>query len=190
MSILDRFLHPGKKTFQDLLRGDAPVKLEDLLELDEIQSRPEIIAAAVRLLCDEKHAHDGYDILGPLAAAGDAQAQFIMGEFCETGLGRLEQAATWYQRAADQGLAKAQRNYADMLMVGKGVSRDPARACVYYEKAATAGIPEAQFVMGEFCRNGGIVPKDDKKAFAWYQRALQQGYAPAGARLRAFYSMS
>ena len=175
------------KTLNDLIQGDTLVTMKDLLELEEINCRPDIVAAAVKLLGDKKHAHDGYDILGPLAAEGDVQAQFVMGDFCETVLNQPEQAAVWFQRSADQGLAKAQRAYADMLMVGKGVARDPVSASSYYKKAADAGIPEAQFVMGELCRNGDIVHKDDNKAISWYQQSLRQGYEPARVRLQTFY---
>ena len=190
MSLFGGSSKSPKKTFRELIQGDAPVTMEHLLELDEIQCRPDIVAAAVKLLLDPKHARDGYNILGPIAAEGDVQAQFVMGEFCEDAIDRPEQAAIWFQRAADQGHAKSQRNYADMLMAGKGVERNPVQASLYYEKAANAGIAEAQFVMGEFCRNGGFITKDDKKAIEWYRQSMQQGYEPAEARLNAFYPAS
>lgn len=181
------FGKPAKKTLDDLIRGDAPVTMADLLDLDEIQCRPEIVAAAVRLLQDPKHAHDGYDILGPLAAEGDAEAQFVMGDFCESVLDRPEQAAIWFQRAADQGHPQAQRNHADMLMVGKGLKANPELAATYYKKAAVAGIPEAQFVMGEFHRGGRNVTKDTDAALKWYQKAAGQGYEPAAVRIQQFW---
>ena len=187
MSFLSGFGKPTKKTLKDLIQGDCPVTLKDLLELDELQCRPDIVAAATKLLFDEKHSQEGYNILGPIAAEGDAEAQFIMGEFCEDALNRPEQAAIWFGRAADQGLAKAQRNYADILMAGKGISRDPVKAGGYYEKAAIAGIPEAQFVMGEFCRNGHFLQKDDAKAISWYRRSMEQGFEGAKTRLLQFY---
>lgn len=97
-----------KKTLDDLVRGDAPVRMVDLLELDELQCRSEIVAAAAKLLQDPKHCHDGYDIIGPLAAEGDVEAQFIIGDFCESALKQPKQAAIWFQRAADQGNPQAQ----------------------------------------------------------------------------------
>lgn len=187
MSLRNLFGKPRKKTLDDLIRGDGPVTMEDLLKLDELQCRPEIVAAALKLLQDPKHSHDGYDILGPLAAEGDVDAQFIMGAFCESVLERPEKAAIWFQRAADQEHPQAQRNFADMLMVGKGVAADPERAANYYEKAATAGIPEAQFVMGEILRNGHFRPKDDVQALSWYKKAKQQGYEPASVRIQTFF---
>lgn len=184
MSLRDWFKKPSKKTLDDLIRGDEVVTMSDVLALDEITCRPEIVAAGFRLLTSEKHAHDGYNILGPIAAEGDAEAQFIMGNFCEAALGRPEQAAIWFQRAADQGHSQAQRNYADMLMAGQGIQANPQKAFTYYEKAAKGGVPEAQFVLGEFFRSGMHVPKDLEKAKAWYEQAKKNGFAHAETRLQ------
>ena len=187
MPLFDWLGKKRKVTFRDLMQGSRPVTIKDFLELDEIQCRPDMVAAARELLLSESHSHDGYNILGELASGGDAAAQFEMGDFCESVLNRPEQAAIWFQRSADQGIAAAQRNYADMLMVGKGVPQNPLKAKGYYEKAAKAGIPEAQFVMGEIFRCGIIVPKDDRQAISYYQQAFQQGYEGAGVRLKQFY---
>ena len=113
-----------------------------------------------------------------------------MGDLCEFVLDRPQQAAIWYQRAADQGHAQAQRNYADMLMAGKGVDANPQKAIEYYQLAALAGAPEAQFVMGEMRRNGHFIPQDDDSALSWYKKAKQQGYEPAAIRIRTFYPHS
>jgi TPR repeat protein len=180
-------IRSGRSTLADLIRRDGTITMEILLSLDEIQCRADVVAAGRLLLQDRKHCHDGYDILGPLAAEGDMEAQFTMGNFCEGALERFEQAAIWFKRAADQGHPHAQRNYADMLVAGKGVTRDPSLALAYYEKAADADVPEACFVVGEFYRNGNFVPKDDRRAVRAYKKALALGYQPAGVRLRQFY---
>lgn len=184
MSIFSFFGKPKKKTLKDLIQGDAKITIRELLPLDEIQCRPDIIDAAVKILQDRKHGEDGYNILGELAVEGDVDAQFIMGDVCESMLERHEQAAIWYQRAADQGMAKAQRNYANMLMVGKGVPCDREKAFFYYTKAAEQGVAEAQFVLGEFYSNGVDVPKDLQKAVYWYEQSKQSGYDHAESRLK------
>ncbi|WP_199388424.1 tetratricopeptide repeat protein [Geomonas anaerohicana] len=188
MSVFDLFKKNRKMTLNALIQGDVKITIGALLDLDEIQCRPDIINAAMKLLCNEKHAEDGYNILGELAVEGDAEAQFIMGDICESMLNRPEQAAIWFQRAADQGLAKAQRNYADMLMVGKGLACDRAKAFCYYTKAAEQGIPEAQFVLGEFFRNGDAVPKDLEKAAYWYGQSSKNGFKHAETRLNQIYA--
>jgi len=174
-------------TLDDLIRGDSPVTMIDVLKLKAIQCRHDIVAAAMKLIQTPKHAIDGYNILGPLAAEGDVEAQFFMGEICEFALGRPQQAAIWFQRAADQGHPQALRCYADMLMVGKGVDANPFLAAEYYERAAVAGVAEAQFVMGEILRNGHLMPKNDDMALLWYERARRQGYEPAAVRIGTFF---
>ncbi|MHB8111123.1 MAG: SEL1-like repeat protein [Syntrophorhabdaceae bacterium] len=184
MSLGKWFGKSPKRSLDDLIRGNDRIKMRDLLSLDEIQCRPDIVSAAIKLLQDPNHSHDGYDILGILAEEGDLIAQYIMGDFCESVLDRPVQAAIWFQRAAEQGLAKAQHAYADMLMVGKGLERNPALALEWYTKAAEQGIPEAQFAVGEFYRNGSEIPKDIKKAAYWYKMAKEGGFEPAEMRLK------
>lgn len=188
MSLRSLFGGSRKKTLDDLIRGDAVVTLTDLLELDELQCHTDIVAAGEKLLQNPKHSHDGYDILGYLAVEGDVNAQFILGGFCEEALCRPEQAATWFQRAADQGHPQAQRNYADLLMTGKGIARDTRLASKYYEKAAESGIAEAQFVMGELLRVGVHVPQNLEESRKWYTLALQNGYQAAQTRLEQMAS--
>lgn len=88
-------------------------------------------------------------------------------------------ACIWYQRAADQGSGEGARNYADMLMAGKGVERNQREALKYYTIAMEKNIPEAAFVVGEFLRTTG----DAEGAAMAYQKALNLGYAPARMRL-------
>ncbi len=145
MSLFNWFGKPSKITLNVLMQDDSPITIRELLKLEEIQCRADIIGAAVKLLQDQKHGQDGYNILGELAVEGDVDAQFLIGEVCESTLIRPEQAATWFQRAADQGLAKAQRNYADMLMVGKGVSCDREKAFLYYTNVTLNG-DEPKFI--------------------------------------------
>ncbi len=50
-----------------------------------------------------------------------------------------EQAVAWYQKAAWQGLARAQYNLGTMNEDGDGVERDTAQALVWYRPAAAQG---------------------------------------------------
>jgi TPR repeat protein len=47
-----------------------------------------------------------------------------------------KQAVYWYQKAADQGDAKAQSNLGTMYAFGKGVLKDYKQAVYWYQKAA------------------------------------------------------
>ena len=67
----------------------------------------------------------------PLAAQGDARAQFKLGWMYATGEGVAEddsQAVEWYQKAAEQGDARAQTNLGIMYRDGRGVSQDDRQA--------------------------------------------------------------
>src|SRR5262245_50453051 len=72
------------------------------------------------------------------AEAGDAQAQYYVGEIYEKGLGiapDYAQAAAWYRKAADQGLAQAQINLGFLCEKGLGVPQDSRQALEWYRKA-------------------------------------------------------
>ena len=182
-SLINRFKRSPRKTLDELIRSNAPITLANLQEIDGIQCQSEIVAAAKELLNDPNHSHDGYIILGPLAARGDVDAQFMVGEYCEFVLKRPEQAAIWYQLAAGQGYAKAQRNYAYMLMKGRGVTCDRKQAFLWYTMAADQGLAEAQFTLGEFFKSGEDVPLDLNKAIYWYDLAKKNGFEQAEIRL-------
>lgn len=73
------------------------------------------------------------------AKQGDPNAQTIVGEIYEKGLGLepdYEVAAMWYQRAAEQDFTRAQINLAHLYEMGLGVPRNPAEAVRWYRKAS------------------------------------------------------
>src|SRR5690606_30659130 len=60
----------------------------------------------------------------PTAEQGDAEAQTMVGEIYERGLGaepNYEAAAEWYRRAAEQGFSRAQFNLGTLYEQGLGV---------------------------------------------------------------------
>ena len=62
-----------------------------------------------------------------LAKRGDALAQLNVGVAYDTGHGvekDLEQALSWYRKAAEQGYAKAQYNLGLNYYIGKGVTQN------------------------------------------------------------------
>lgn len=160
--------------------------IRELLGRDNIQCRQDICEAeyekAQRLLREQtqESVHRAYDLMGNLAAQFDyVPAILWMGDFAESVMKDLAQAAYWYKKAADLGDGNGARNYADMVMIGNGVQRDQREAMRYYSLAAEKGAPEAAFVMGEFLRNQG----DRENALKAYQKALNGGYAPAQIRI-------
>ena len=55
----------------------------------------------------------------------------------------------WYQKAADQGLAKAQYNLGFRYYKEQGVPKNYAKAMKWFKKAADQGYASAQHDLGE-----------------------------------------
>ncbi len=116
---------------------------------------------------------------GP-AVAGDADAQFNMGQAYKFGRGvpaDLAQAEEWYRKAALQGHPQAEENYGLALFEnGKRL-----QAVEWLEKAAARGAPRAQYVLGTMLFNGDAVTKDWVRAYALIARASAQGLPQASS---------
>lgn len=82
----------------------------------------------------------------PLADAGLADAQFVLGQMYQNGEGVARdagRAAPWYRRAALQGHAGAAFALGMLYRYGIGVARDPVEAYAWFTRAAEAGNGEA-----------------------------------------------
>lgn len=78
------------------------------------------------------------------ARSGDAEAQVIVGEIYERGLGtqpNYKGAAKWYWKAAEQGDAQARRHLGYLYEQGLGVEQDMLKALEWYRKS-TGGQAE------------------------------------------------
>jgi cell division septation protein DedD len=119
---------------------------------------------------------------GP-AEAGDADAQFNLGQAYKLGRGVAADAAKaeqWYRRAAEQGHYQAEENYGlTLFQNGKR-----AEAAPWLEKAAMRGAPRAQLVYGTMLFNGdGGLAKDWARAYALLTRASGSGLPQASETL-------
>ncbi len=75
----------------------------------------------------------------PKAETGDPEAQTYVGEIFEKGLGLQADpvvAASWYQKASDQGFSRARVNLGYLYESGIGVPQDLVKAMNYYRLAA------------------------------------------------------
>jgi TPR repeat protein len=115
------------------------------------------------------------------AAAGDATAELKVGDAYAAGKGAprepfqlaadYKQAASWYQKAADQGNIPAQIHLADLYRDGRGVLRDMAQAVAWYRKAANQGDAGAEGTLGLLYSVGMGIPRDDVEAYFWLSLA-------------------
>ena len=118
----------------------------------------------------------------PLAEAGDADAQFNLGQSYRLGRGlaiNLAVAKTWFERAADKGHVDAQTTLG-LLLFQNG---NRVAALRWLKGAADLGEPRAMLVYGTALYNGDGVPQDQVTAYAMVSRAAAQGLPPAQATL-------
>jgi cell division septation protein DedD len=127
---------------------------------------------------------------GP-AVAGDADAQFNLGQAYKLGRGvpaDLAQAEEWYRKAALQGHPQAEENYGLALFE----NNKRMQAVEWLERAAARGEPRSQYVLGTMYFNGDAVAKDWVKAYALTVRAAAQGLPQAStaqAQMDRFISL-
>ena len=114
------------------------------------------------------------------AQAGDAEAEFQLGEAYRGGLGvaaNLETAISWYRSAAAQGHIRASEELGFALFA----HGDRKEAIPYIEKAAARGEARAFYLLGTAHFNGDYVSRDWPLAYAQTMRAAAAGL-PAAQR--------
>lgn len=139
-----------------------------------------VLWAASLTLVLPARSQEGMSGLMPRAQAGEAEAQFQVGELLYAGRGVVEdrgKAARWYERAALQGHSGAQRALGYMLLVGECGPPDPASGLRWLRHAATQGDATAAANLGTCYERGRGVTADPGQALRWYRRASQLGLA-------------
>jgi cell division septation protein DedD len=118
----------------------------------------------------------------PLAVAGDADAEFNLGQAYKLGRGvPLDPALaeSWFRKAALQGHFQAGDNYG-LALFQAGKKSD---ALPWLEKSVARGEPRAQLVLGTMLFNGDAVPRDFPRAYALMTRASAAGLQSASQTL-------
>jgi uncharacterized protein len=161
-----------------------------------MRSRYRLIVGALVLLsapalADVKAGIDAYargDFAGavstwrPLAIAGDADAQYNLGQAYRLGRGvpvDAQMAESWFKKAADQGHERARNAYGLTLFQN---GRRP-EAIPYIEESAGHGYPQSQYVFATLLFNGDMVEKDWVRSYALMTRAAAGDVAAAKAGL-------
>lgn len=118
----------------------------------------------------------------PMAIAGDADAQFNLGQAYKLGRGvpvDLGLAEEWYRKAALQGHLQAEDAYG--LTLFQNGKRD--EAVRWLERSSARGEPRAQLVLGTMLFNGDAVKKDWVRAYALVSRSAAAGLPQGGQTL-------
>ena len=127
----------------------------------------------------------------PLAEAGDAEAQFILGNLFRAGRGTRQshiEAGLWFERASDQNHAKAANNLAYLYeenLLSPDRKSNQAKAEQYFIKSAELGFAHAQFKVGAYLEKApGNARKNKEAAIEFYQKAANQDDEDALLRLK------
>jgi uncharacterized protein len=123
---------------------------------------------------EAKHFSTASSLLGPLAAAGNPEAQYRMAIMAQNGLGMVKNellAFKYMKGAADAGMGLAQHGLAFMYMQGECVEQNAEKAIEWFEKAAEQGLQGAMTTIGMMYREGTGVPRDEEKAREWFRKA-------------------
>jgi V8-like Glu-specific endopeptidase len=120
--------------------------------------------------------------LSPLAASGDARAEFDVGFMHAYGWGVARnpaEAIAWYRKAAEQGLPVAQHFLGLAYFNGEGVRPDGVEAARWFARAAAQGFAQGQFMLGLMTLDGRAVPKDPVQGYALIVMAGRGGVRSA-----------
>lgn len=125
------------------------------------------------------------------AFEGVPEAQHDLAAIYTAGHGGVTQdykkAATWFEIAADAGVANAAYNLGVLYHQGIGVKKNLDTALSWYQKAADQGHPEAQYNLGIAHIEGVGLPYDAQKAARYFENAAREGVMEAAYNLGLIY---
>lgn len=94
--------------------------------------------------------------------------------------GRMDEAVSWYKRAAAAGEADAMFNLGLLYSQGwDGEAASSEQAFFWFKSAAEAGDSEGMYMTGRCCLNGTGTEINGAEAAEWLKKALAAGYAAA-----------
>jgi len=131
---------------------------------------------------DAKDYKTAFEEYLPLAEAGNAEAQFWIGDMYRFGLGRKQdynKAVVWFRKSATNGFARVMISLGYMAGKGQGMTLSDKSKICFYEIAAYYGISGGQWNLYMKLSNSFFTMKEAKK---WLNRAIRQGHPRALAR--------
>jgi TPR repeat protein len=133
--------------------------------------RKDLVAAQPWLLYADK-----YGVPEASLAMGDLAASTVNLRDKAGGAKILQTAATWYDSAANAGVAAAQYKLATAYLAGVGVARDPQQAMRWYTRAAIQGMAVAQHALALFLIGGAAGAPDMIEGYKWLLIAERSGF--------------
>ncbi len=164
---------------------------------------PSVVAGGDESSSKDAAAADSFGRIEQEARAGDARAQFRLGNIYFYGSeGRKKDyslAAFWFRKAALQRLPEAQFNLGVCFDKGLGVKEDRLEAFKWYDLAGKAGVPQAKYNVALTFRNGlaaadspegeeiVLVNRDPVRAVEMLKELADEGFPPAYLKLAEAY---
>jgi localization factor PodJL len=125
------------------------------------------------------------------ALRGDASAAYEVGVRFAEGKGvpqNLDEAAKWYDRAAQAGIIPAIFRLGTLYEKGMGVKKDVDTARRYYVQAAERGNAKAMHNLAVLDADGGGNGPNYKSAAQWFRKAADRGVADSQFNLGILYA--
>lgn len=113
-------------------------------------------------------------LLGPLAEAGEPEAQYRVAIMAQNGLGMIHNPLAAYKHmraAAEAGMAVAQHGLGFMYMEGECTTQDYGKAIEWFKRAAEQGLVGSQTTLAKMYEEGKGVEKNPDEARRWYRLA-------------------
>jgi localization factor PodJL len=133
----------------------------------------------------------GGPVLRTAALKGDATAAYEIGLRYAEGKGvasNFEEAAKWYDRAAQAGVVPAVFRIGTLYEKGMGVTKDLDIARRYYIQAAERGNAKAMHNLAVLDADGGGKGANYKSAAQWFRKAADRGVADSQFNLGILYA--
>lgn len=126
-----------------------------------------------------KNYQDAYLRLLPAAHRGHTQAQYLLGQMAEYGVGpvrrSMAEALRWYRLAAAKEHAESQFAISNAYANGYGVQIDAQQAVIWLRRAAENGLHVAMIAIAAIYDYGRGVPADPAEGSKWIKRAAELG---------------
>lgn len=133
----------------------------------------------------------GGPVLRTAAMKGDATAAYEIGLRFAEGKGvatNYDEAAKWYDRAAQAGVVPATFRLGTLYEKGLGVKKDADIARRYYAQAAERGNAKAMHNLAVLDADGGGHGANYKSAAQWFRKAADRGVADSQFNLGILYA--
>ncbi|MBR1278732.1 tetratricopeptide repeat protein [Bradyrhizobium sp. AUGA SZCCT0283] len=133
----------------------------------------------------------GGPVLRAAALKGDPAAAYEVGVRFAEGKGvapNLDEAAKWYDRAAQAGVVPAIFRLGTFYEKGLSVKKDVDIARRYYQQAAERGSAKAMHNLAVLDADGGGKGANYKSASTWFRKAADRGVADSQFNLGILYA--